>query len=406
MVSRNTELVWDNQGNFSANLLHFGRLLRRLDIPVSSQQIFNLAEGVMNIDIARRDDFYHTARAFLLHDIDKLDQFDQAFDLFWSKHIKMLLEFSDASGKREGSGDELNDENEAQENIRNRRVAESHPLKEHIQASDSPAMQINPIYSPFEVLYRKDFSELNLDELRQAKDLIKKMVWDLNQKRTRRKIRAIKQTSNLDFRRSLRNNLNYGGEIIQLAWRSRKLKPRPLVVISDISGSMERYSLIFLYFLYALVQRSRRIEAFVFGTRLTRITPALRNMDVESVLADLSNTILDWSGGTRIGESIKEFNFQWSRRVLVGGAIVIIISDGWDRGDLELLETEIGRLRRSVNRMIWLNPLAGSPDYQPLVKGMQTVLPYVDDFYPLNNLSSLESVALKLSGLDYSLRIS
>ncbi len=400
MVSQNPEPVWDNKGNFTANLLHFGRLLRRLDIHVSSQQICDFAVGVMNIDITRRDDLYHTARAFLLHDIEKLAIFDQAFDLFWSKHIKMLLEFSVSSRKRERSWGELKDEEATSENTRNRWIGEDYPIIEQdVQKSENPIMQVNPIYSSIETLYRKDFSELNSDELRQAKNLITKMVWELGQKRTRRKIRAIKQRSFLDFRRSLRNNLNYGGEIVQLAWRHRKLKQRPIVVISDISGSMECYSQIFLFFLYGLVQRNRRMEAFVFGTRLTRITPALRQKDVESVLNDLSSIVFDWSGGTRIGESIKEFNYLWSRRVLGRGAIVIIISDGWDRGDLGLLDKEIGRLRRSVNRLVWLNPLAGSPDYQPLVKGIQTVLPYVDDFYPLNNLSSLESVAQKLSML-------
>jgi uncharacterized protein with von Willebrand factor type A (vWA) domain len=170
--------------------------------------------------------------------------------------------------------------------------------------------------------------------------------------------------------------------------------------MSDISGSMERYSKIFLYILYALVQRSHRIETFVFGTRLTRITPALRKKSIDLVIDNLSNSVFDWSGGTRIGESLREFNFLWSRRVSSQESILIIISDGWDRGDIALLDKEVGRLRRSVHRIIWLNPIAGSPDYQPLVKGMQTVLPYVDDFYPLNNLSTLESLAERLSSLE------
>jgi uncharacterized protein with von Willebrand factor type A (vWA) domain len=400
MVDHNPEISWDNKGNFLANLLHFGRLLRQLDFRVSSQQIYNLAEGVIHIEISRRDDFYNTARAFLLHDIGKKEQFEKAFDLFWSHHIKALLEFSVDHKKFGSNVSKLEEKNDGLKNLKNQLLIDDHPQREPPQPIPFQEMEINPIYSSIEVLRHKDFSELNLDELNQAKDLINNMISELNQKRTRRKISAVKQTGYLDFRRSLRNNLNYGGEIIELKWQRRKLKPRPLIVISDISGSMQRYSEVFLYFLYAMVQRTQRLETFVFGTRLTHITPALRKRDIELVLKDLSSTILDWSGGTRIGESLKEFNFRWSRRVLRSNAIVIIISDGWDRGDMELLDKEIGRLRRSVSRLIWLNPLAGSPDYRPLVRGIQTVLPYVDDFYPLNNISSLELLAKKLSSID------
>lgn len=390
----------DSKGFFLANLLHFGRLLRQLEILVSSQQIYDLAEGVMHINLSNRDDFYNASRAFLLHDVDKLQQFNLAFDLFWSKHIKVMMEFS---GAREQllpeKTDGVHDEGKTQS--REKQVINANFFgKEDLQALNSLDIDVKPIYSPIEILYRKDFGELSKDELREAKALIRKLVWQLGQKRTRRRIRAMKKTSYMDFRGSLRKNLSSGEEIIELVWQRRKLKKRPLVLICDISGSMERYSQMFLYFLYSLVQGSRGIETFVFGTRLTRLTPALKKKNIESIMGDLSNNILDWSGGTRIGDSIKEFNYRWSRRVLGRGAVVIIISDGWDRGNLDLLEREIGRLRRCAFRLIWLNPLAGSPHYQPLVGGIQTILPYVDDFYPLNNLHSIEALAAKLSSLD------
>jgi len=165
-----------------------------------------------------------------------------------------------------------------------------------------------------------------------------------------------------------------------------------LIVICDVSGSMERYSRIFLHFMYALVQESRRVEVFVFGTSLSRITPALQHSEVDYALEKMSREVLDWSGGTRIGASLKQFNYHWSRRVLGRGAVAIIISDGWDRGDLELLEREISRLHRSVARLIWFNPLLGAADYQPLVRGIQTVLPHVDDFLPLHNLESFRQL--------------
>jgi hypothetical protein len=159
---------------------------------------------------------------------------------------------------------------------------------------------------------------------------------------------------------------------------------------------MERYSRLFLYFLYALAQRPQRVEVFVFGTRLTRLTPALRFKDIDQAVRRISQAVMDWSGGTRIGESLKSFNYRWARRVLGGGAVLLMISDGWDRGDITLLENEMARLRRSVSRLIWLNPLLGSPDYQPLVRGIQAALPYIDEFLPLHNLDSFERLAKKL----------
>jgi hypothetical protein len=188
---------------------------------------------------------------------------------------------------------------------------------------------------------------------------------------------------------------------LKLAWWERKEKPRSVVILCDISGSMEKYSTLFLYFLYGLVQGVGRVEAFVFATRLTRVTDQLKHGDLQTIIPALSKQILDWSGGTRIGESLRIFNLVWSRRILKHSPLLLILSDGWDRGNLSLLQKEIDRLRRSVHRLIWLNPLAGSPDYQPLVGGIQTILPYVDDFLPLNNLETVIRLVEKLSSLSY-----
>jgi uncharacterized protein with von Willebrand factor type A (vWA) domain len=268
---------------------------------------------------------------------------------------------------------------------------------------DEPASpnetRASPTYSPREVLLRKDFADFTEEELEKAKRLIQGLAWRLDRRLTRRVVRAPKRTGYLDLRRAVRGNMKHGGEIVKLAWRRRKSKPRPLIVICDISGSMEAYSRLFLHFIFALAQEARRIEAFLFGTRLTYITPALRQGDVDDALQKMSELVLDWSGGTRIGASLRTFNYRWSRRVLGRGAVAIIISDGWDRGDLDLLAREMGRLRRSVSRLIWLNPLSGAPDYQPLVGGIQRALPYVDDFLPLHNLMSLEKFATRLGSL-------
>ncbi len=387
-----------SNGSLLANLLHFGRLLRRIGIGVSSHQIFELAEGLTHINLTHRDDFYHAARSFLVHRADELDIFDRAFDLFWSQQIQFMLELS-ATRQQRVRGHIAKDLPDSDQIALSRKIGPDPALPDEVAEPDNTRqISLSPTYSPLEILY-KDFADLDPAELESAKQFIHHLVWQLDQRRTRRKVRTAKRGCYLDLRRAVRNNMKNGGEILRLSWRRRKSKPRPIVVICDISGSMERYSRLFLHFIYALVQETRQIEAFVFGTRLTCITPALRHSDVDAAIEKMSKLVLDWSGGTRIGESLRAFNFEWSRRVLGRGAVVIIISDGWDRGDTHLLGQEISRLSRSVSRLIWLNPLLGAPNYQPLVVGIQTVLPHVDDFLPLHNLLSLEQLALQLGSL-------
>jgi len=380
-------------------LLHFGRFLRQAGIAVSTRQIYELAEGLTHIDLTQREDFRHAARCFLVHHADELELFDRAFDLFWSQQVQFTMELGLAHQRRrvEGLVEELPEGDQA---VLNNRTGSEAPLSGEEDESDaSGETRLAPTYSPLEVLYHKDFADFTEQEIEAAKRLIQRLAWRLDLRLTRRKVRAAKRASYLDLRRSVRANMKYSGEVLKLAWRRRKVKPRPLVVICDISGSMESYSRLFLHFLYTLTQETRGIEAFVFGTRLTYITPALRHNSVDLALRKMSELVLDWSGGTRIGESLRAFNFRWSRRVLGRGAVAVIISDGWDRGDMDLLEREMGRLRRSVSRLIWLNPLSGAPDYQPLVRGIQTALPYVDDFLPLHNLMSLDQFAGRLGWL-------
>jgi uncharacterized protein with von Willebrand factor type A (vWA) domain len=379
-------------GQLLANLLLFARLLRQLSIPISSYQVHNLAEALNYIDITSEADFYNSARSFLLHDISKKEQFNLAFDLFWSSYIRVVLEFP--SDQRRGRIQKASEEDivaSSQKNGIAHLEITSELSFDHEEPQESD-IQVRPVYSANEVLRYKDFSQFNAEEFEQAKKLIRNMSWFFKPKRSRRKIPSTNKTNFLDFRRSFRTNVNYGGEMIDLQWKRKKYKSRQIIVLCDISGSMERYTQIFLYFLYAMIQESKRIETFVFGTRLTRLTLLLRKHKPEQILDDLSSFALDWSGGTRIGESLKDFNFHWARRVRCPGSIVIIISDGWDRGDHVLLEREIGRLSRTAYRLMWLNPLAGSEVYQPLVKGIQTVLPYLTDFHPLSNLNNLESL--------------
>ena len=191
------------------------------------------------------------------------------------------------------------------------------------------------------------------------------------------------------MRRTLRHNARYGGELVRLETRRRKEKPRRLVVVCDVSGSMERYTRMLLHFIHSLYAGlDNRIEAFLFATRLTRITRHLGQRDIDRAVSEVAKAVPDWSGGTRIGDVLKEFNFRWARRTLGWGSIVLIVSDGWDRGEPELLGREMARLQRSCNRLIWLNPLAGNEDYEPLTVGMQAAAPYIDDLLPVNNLAA------------------
>ena len=221
---------------------------------------------------------------------------------------------------------------------------------------------------------------------------MERIAWEIAQRRSRRLVRSPKGRY-VDLRRSLRANMKYGGEAIELMRRRQKMKPRQFVMICDISGSMDRYSRLLLQFMHTVEQGLDRVEVFVFGTRLTRVTRQLRMRNIDAALERISKDVQDWAGGTRIGESLQTFNTRWARRVLGRGAIVLIISDGWDRGDVDLLRREIARLQRSSFRLIWLNPLLGSPTYQPLTRGIQAALPYVDDFLPVHNLRSLEALA-------------
>ena len=383
------------EGQLLRNIVLFGRLLRALNFKITPTQILDLVEGTQHIDLSEREDFKNTARAVFVNHHDFLPLFDRAFDLFWQvreqnelaqldlsafiQHLshpeppKEDLELAQGAdtGDDDGDGDELEEE----------------PIIERIFT-----------YSGREVLRQKDFGDLTPDELGEIKHLMQSMTWELEQRRTRRKAPASNGTY-LDMRRTLRQNMRYGGQPLQLAWRTRRLKRRPLVVISDISGSMERYSRVLLKFIYAITNGLDHVEAFVFGTRLTRITRQLRARDIDVALNQASQAINDWAGGTRIGDALKTFNYEWGRRVLGQGAIVLIISDGWDRGDIDLLAHEMRRLQLSCHRLIWLNPLLGMENYEPLTRGIQAALPHIDDFLPVHNLASLEQLGKLLERL-------
>lgn len=376
------------------NLILFGRLLRALGMDVNPGRMIDLVQALEHVNLARKSDFFYTARSLLVHDRDDLPLFEQAFELFWRVPREKTI-FDDLFKFRPESG-------------RQKPLVTAPPLQVPEPGSNGTGedddeevqqvVEITRTYNTREVLRRKDFGELSQEEVQAVKRFMAQMVWELGLRRTRRQQPGRGQQ--LDLRRSLRRNLRYGGELIEWPSRQAKYKPRPLIVIADISGSMERYTRLLLHFIYSLAKGlEQQVEAFVFSTHLTRITRQLRNKEIDRALAEVSREVTDWSGGTRIGAALKSFNFEWGRRVLGRGAVVLLISDGWDRGDPDLLRTEIGRLQRSCHRLIWLNPLLGSTEYEPLTRGMQAALPYIDDFLPIHNLASLEDLALHLQTL-------
>jgi len=224
------------------------------------------------------------------------------------------------------------------------------------------------------------------------------MRWQMSLRQTRRRTHD-RHGEFLHLRRAMRSATKYGGVPLQLSWQSRKIKQRPFILLADISGSMEKYSRLMLQFFYSVSHSLKDVECFVFGTRLTRITNQLKIKNIDRAVTEAAHDVVDWSGGTRIGESLRTFNQQWSRRVLRRGAVVLIVSDGWERGDVSVLKQEMRYLQHRSHRLIWLNPLLGLTTYQPLVEGMSAALPYIDDFLPVHNLQSLTELAKHLGNL-------
>ena len=380
-------------GQFLHNLLLFGRLLRRLGLDINPGHMMDLVSALDQIEIGRKADFYFAARTLLVHEREHLALFDKAFELFWRKPAEEWnVDWPGTAQPRRGS----------------RPIVTPPPLERSTpQAEDSTSassqeltvIEVTRTYSDRERLRHKDFAEMSAEESEAVKQMMAHLLWKVSERRTRRKRPGKGQW--IDLRRTLRRSLRSEGEILRWSYREPKLKPRPLVVIADISGSMERYTRLLLHFIYGMKSaRDQPVEAFVFSTRLTRITRPLQIRDLDLALKNVGQLVGDWAGGTRIGESLKTFNFAWGRRVLARGAVVLIISDGWDRGDVELLKREMARLRRNCHRLIWLNPLLGAPDYEPLTRGILAALPHVHDFLPVHNLASLEDLADRLTDLN------
>jgi uncharacterized protein with von Willebrand factor type A (vWA) domain len=371
-----------------ANLMHFGAVLRATGLDVPAAAMLEAASAMRFVEIGRRADFFFTLRSLLVHRQQDLATFDEAFRLFWRRPPS------------EWSPNDLRAMGEQ------RRIGP--PEREVTLPAGAPSGGVGarvetaprgvPLsYGNQETLRTKDFAHFTDEELQRARVMLSSLQWNPDPRRTRRW--QADAGSVPDLRRLVGTSARYGGEPIVLPTRRRRFRSRPLVLICDVSGSMERYARMLLHFTHALAGHLGRVDAFVFATRLTRITRVLARRGADEAVSRVLREVTDWGGGTRIGEALRTYNVEWARRVGGHGPVVLLISDGWDRGEPTQLAGEIARLARSAFRLVWLNPLLGSPDYRPITRGMQAALPFVDDFLPVHNLVSLEMLAAHLNAL-------
>lgn len=370
----------------------FVRLLREVGIPSSPEQVSDFGRILERIGITGREDFYFSARAIFVRRREDLALFERAFNLFFQiqgNPQQSVIDPTQAPVARRSCPVQI------------QQLAEDARRRENSGDEETASdIETTLTYSAVETLREKRFDKFTPEEQREARRLMDELDWQPGMRRTRR-YRHSPHGASLDLMRAFRRNIKHGAELFDLPARTRKYKPRPLVVIADLSGSMDAYSRMVLYLLHALshAELAPRVEVFGFGTRLTRLTPDMKRKSVDAALERVSRRAQDWSGGTRIGDALKTFNFKWARRVLRHGAVVLIISDGWDRGDLDLLRTEMARLQKSCARLIWLNPLLGDATFRAEQQGLQVALPFVDEHLPVHNLASLESLIAALASI-------
>lgn len=364
------------------HVVTFGRVLREAGLEMGPGRVIDALRALDAVDLTRQPDVYFALRQTLVSRHDELDLFDRAFRA-WFLRAPVL-----PPARRRSTTEAL-------------RVGES-PVDrlrpgDADEQPDGEPLELGA--SEYELLRDKDFAELTGDELRRVKELIRTIARQRPQRASRRCL-ADPRGDRLDLRRLIRASLRTGGDPVERPYRARKDVPRKLVVLCDVSGSMDTYARALLLFLHAAVGTGRGVEAFAFGTRLSRLTPDLATRDPEAALERCTEAVVDWGSGTRIGASLREFNEVYGKRALSRGAVVVIVSDGWERDDPGLVGREMARLARAAYAVVWVNPLKGNPEYQPLAGGMRAALPYVDRFLPGHTLRSLEELAAVLAGIE------
>ncbi|HEY8273041.1 MAG TPA: VWA domain-containing protein [Pseudolabrys sp.] len=380
------------EGRLAENIVYFARALRAAGMPVGPGAVLDALEALNVARVGARDDFYWTLHAVFVKRHEHTILFDQAFRIFFRKRgyiekliASMIPQTMEPTAKSPAPGAQ--------------RIQEAlfSGLNERAQDQSEIEVDARLTVSDREVLHKKDFAQMTAAEVAAAKDAIARLTLPLDEVRTRR-LRQNRRGHLIDIRRTLRASMKAGGAVIDLKYFGPRLKEPPIVALLDISGSMSEYTRLFLHFLHAVTDARKRVTTFLFGTRLTNVTRAIRQRDPDEALAACSANVADWSGGTRIASSLHVFNKQWARRVLGQGAVVLLITDGLERDADDTLAFEIDRLHRSCKRLIWLNPLLRFHAFEARAKGVQTMLPHVDELRPIHNLDSMKELVRALSG--------
>jgi len=380
------------QGRLAENILYFARALRSAGIPVGPGAVLDALEALSVARVGIRDDFYWTLHAVFVKRHEHTVLFDQAFRIFFRKrgYIEKLI----ASMLPETMSDAPKAAPPGTQRIQDALFA---GLNERAQDKSDVEIDARLTVSDREVLQKKDFAQMTAAEIAAAKEAIARLALPLDEVRTRR-LAPNRRGHLIDIRRTFRASMKAGGAVIDLKYLGPRVKEPPIVALLDISGSMSEYTRLFLHFLHAVTDARKRVTTFLFGTRLTNVTRAIRQRDPDEALAACTTNVTDWSGGTRIASSLRAFNRQWARRVLTQGAVVLLITDGLERDGDDTLAFEIDRLHRSCRRLIWLNPLLRFHGFEARAKGVQTMLPHVDELRPIHNLESMNDLVRALSG--------
>jgi uncharacterized protein with von Willebrand factor type A (vWA) domain len=375
-------------GHLLPNLVVFARTLRAAGVAVRAGGVPDAIQALADVGVSSRSRVRDALRAVLISRHEDLAPFDHLFDRFW----RVWREPSASDTPRP-----MEVPRRARTTVSMLAPGASASEPEQSDSAKSDASVTLQTYSEDEAWRRRDFAAYSPSDFARAQEAVRTLTWNPGARLTRRWIAGRRGT--IDLRRIVRANVKHGGEPITIPHRVRRTAPRPLILICDVSGSMEPYTRMLLLFAHALSAGKRRIEVFVFSTQLTRVTRQFAGPRADAALLRVRDAVRDWSGGTRIGAALHRFNTQWARRVLRRGPVVLLISDGWDLGDPQLLGREVARLQRSVHRLVWLNPLIGSPGYEPLTRGTRAALPFVDDFLSVRDMSSLEALARHLNTL-------
>ena len=362
----------------------FCRVLRRAGVRLPPSATINFVEALGLVGAETRSAVYWAGRSTLIHRPEDIPLYDRVFSVYWERKIGETMSFEGAPQETVLALD-LGDDDEP-------------PGSDG--ADDDDDNEIQPVrFSRTEILTDKDFAECTDEELEELTRLMSRLAFTTHHRRSRRLVAAKGRGDRPDLRRTVQSALRHQGEPIRRAYQRKATRPRRLVLILDVSGSMETYARALIRFAHAAVVARGRVEAFALGTRLTRLTRHLTSRDPDIAMQAAMPEVKDWAGGTRLGEGIREFNDQWGIRGMARGSIVVILSDGWDRGDPELLGAEMERLHRVTRELVWVNPLKATPGYAPLAAGMAAALPHVDRFVEGHSYSSLEQLAIILAGL-------